>query len=203
MQFKVSWTNLKQIAAQRSSSIQWVVSGNTYLLAVINGPFCATSSIPITSPAGTDQVDFETNFKTQGNQPITQTTQPFASKTLPNGQSLYKRFTGISQQLQEGSNTFTWTSSYNTAKILALEVINAEVGDTCSLFVLDSTTGTYSKIPNYPLNQFAFNANIPENFYRYDSEYDAEIYLGMQIQFVYNSASSKTIYINLDINEVK
>ena len=203
MQIKANWTDLKNLAVAHGSSIQWVISGNAYLLAVANGPFFLTSSIPITNPAGTDQADFETNFKPRGNQPITQTTQAFAAKTLPSGQSLYKRFTGISQTLQAGQNTFTWTNNYNAAKFLALEIINAEVGDMCSLYILDSATGTYSKVPNYPLNQFAFNANIPSNFYRYDSEYDAEIYLGMQVKFVYNSVSAKTIYVNLDINEVK
>lgn len=131
----------------------------------------------------------------------------FAAKTVVvNGvtKSLFKRFTGISQALTAGANTFTWTqANFPWVKFLGLEVINGEVGDTCDLYVLDTATGTYSGHANYPLNQFAFTANVAPNFYRHVSEYDSDMYQNLQIKFVYNSVSAKTIYLNFDMNEVK
>ena len=131
----------------------------------------------------------------------------FAAKTvIVNGvsKSLYKRFTGSSFALTQGSNTFTWTqASFPWVKFLGIEVIGAELGDTCSLYVLDTASGTYSGHANYPLNQFAYNANVAPSFYINESSYDADMYQNLQIQFVYNSISAKTIYINFDMNEVK
>lgn len=153
---------------------------------------------------GDDQNDFETNFKALGNKPNPQNLQAFASKTLTNGKNLFKRFTGASFPLVSGSNTFTWTqANYSLVKFVGVEVINAEIGDICSVYVLDTVTGTYSGIPNYPLNQFAYSANVSPNFYKYVSQYDSDLYQGLQIKFVYTSASIKTVYINFDMNEVK
>lgn len=153
---------------------------------------------------GADQVDFDTNFKALANKPLSQSPQPFASKTLVNGKALFKRLTGISFAVTAGSNNLTWTqSACPLVKILGIEVINAEIGDICSFYILDSATGAYSGIANYPLNQFAFNVNIAPGYYRYASEYDSDLYQNLQIKFVYNSVSAKTIYINLDMNEVK
>lgn len=131
----------------------------------------------------------------------------FAAKTLVISgvtKNLFKRFTGISQALSAGSNTFTWTqATFPWVKFLGLEVIGAELGDTCDLYVLDTATGTYSGHANYTLNQFAFAANIRPAFYKHVSEYDADLFQNLQFKFVYNSVSGKTIYINFDMNEVK
>ena len=70
MQFNLKWSDLKDFASSRNISIQWAISSNIYLLAAIDGPLEATAQIPITTPAGSDQTDFETNFKPNGNQPI-------------------------------------------------------------------------------------------------------------------------------------
>lgn len=131
----------------------------------------------------------------------------FAAKTVVIAgvtKNLFKRFTGIAQALSAGANTFIWAqSAFPWVKFLGLEVLNGEIGDTCDLYVLDTPTGTYSGVPNYPLNRFAFTANIAKDFYKHTSEYDADMFQNLQIKFVYNSVSAKTIYINFDMNEVK
>lgn len=134
-------------------------------------------------------------------------TPAFAAKTVIIGtaiKNLFKRFTGITQTLAIGSNTFIWTqSAFPWVKFLALEVIGGELGDTCDLYVLDTSTGTYTGVPNYTLNRFAYTANVAPTFYRHTSEYDSDLYQNLQIKFVYTSISAKNIYINFDMNEVK
>jgi len=163
-----------------------------------------------------DWTEVDTVVANNNGQPLPQNTSQlvsvnsapaFASKTITVNnvtKSLYKRFTGINQALSVGANTFTWTqANYPWVKFLGIEVINAEVGDTCDLYVLDTATGTYSGHANYPLNQFAYGANVSPTYYKHVSEYDADVYQGLQIKFVYTSISAKTIYINFDMNEVK
>lgn len=132
----------------------------------------------------------------------------FASKIIGN-KSLFKRVRGVQQDLVVGDNTILYTEEFNWVKFMALEVINGEVGDYCSLYVLDSATGqvtlamTGTAIPNYPLNQFGFNANIAAGFYSHRSEFDADVYRGLQIKIVYHSMTAKRIGINYVMNEVK
>ncbi len=126
----------------------------------------------------------------------------FASKKIGD-KNLFKRGHGITKVCAIGENETIFVVNYAWAKITALEIINGSVGDTVSLFVLDSTVGTYTSISNYVLNQFAYNLNVAEKFYSKKSEYDADLYAGMQIKIVYNSVNEKTIGLNFDLNEVK
>jgi len=201
---EINWSEFKTVVDSRKLSIQWIIIQNNYWLKMIDGSFEVECIIPSDRSLSADTVDFEDNYKINGNKTLSVQPNAFASKTLSNGKSLYKRFTGISQVMSAGSNTFTWTqSAFPWVKFVGLEIINAEIGDTCDLYVLDTATGTYSGYANYTLNQFAFGANIAPNFYRHVSEYDADLYQNLQIKLVYNSVSAKTIYINFDMNEVK
>ena len=197
-----SWSIIKAFATNRSLSIQWIDLTDSYYLIAIQENLQLEYNMP--KDSGSDQSDFETNFKAIGNANLPVQSNAFTAKTLSNGKSLYKRFTGISQTLTSGSNTFAWTqASFPWVKFVGIEVIGAELGDTCSLYVLDTSTGTYSGHANYPLNQFGFTANIAPGFYNNTSSYDADLYQNLQIKFVYTSVSAKTIYINFDMNEVK
>lgn len=84
-----------------------------------------------------------------------------------------------------------------------IEIINCETGDSVDFFVLDSDTGTYTTVPNYPLNQFGFDVKCPNDFYRRLSNYDADLLQGMQLYLVYNSKSAKSVYVNYILHEVK
>lgn len=129
--------------------------------------------------------------------------QAFAQKELPDIQKvLFKRVVGIQHSLSSGSNVITYSIPYNWVKITGLEIINGENLDTVSVEILDTPTGTVSSIPNYKLNQFAFNVNVSKDYYEHKSEYDADLYLNLQIKITYTSLSAKTIGVNFILNEV-
>jgi hypothetical protein len=130
----------------------------------------------------------------------------FAAKTIEiNGvvKKLYKRVHGIESSLQIGENTIIFTIPYTWAKITGAALISGEFRDKANFYILDSTAGNYSGVPNYVLNQFGFNVNIAKDQHKYESQYDADLYQGMQIKIVYNSISAKTIGINILLDEVK
>jgi hypothetical protein len=129
--------------------------------------------------------------------------QAFASKELPELQKkLFKRVHGIQNLVDSGSNIILYSIPYAWVKITGMEIINGENLDQVSVEILDSTTGTYSTIPNYKLNQFAYNINVSKDYYEHKSEYDADLYANMQIRITYNSLTAKTIGINFIMNEV-
>ena len=136
--------------------------------------------------------------------PITNT--PFSNKTIETSEGikkLYKRIIGLQQDVTIGLNTIVYSIPYNWVKITGIEFINGENLDFVSLFVCDDSNGTYSKVPNYKLNQFGFNVNLCTNLYSWSSSYDADLYLNMVIKVEYNSATTKKIGINFQFNEVK
>lgn len=128
---------------------------------------------------------------------------PMAAKRLSTGERLFKRVHGIEIDAHAGQNIATWTTPYPWAKFIAIEFINAEIGDKCSLNVLDSVTGMISGYANANLNQFGFTVNLAERFYRHESQFDADLYYGLQIRLVLNSVSAKKVYVNFVMNEVK
>lgn len=126
----------------------------------------------------------------------------FAAKTLGT-KSLFKRVVGIRNTLDTGDNTILYTETFPWVKFMAIEVLGGEIGDYVSLYILDTITGSFSGVPSYQLNQFGFTANISKDFYSQKSEFDADIYAGLQIKIVYHSMSAKNIGINFILNEVK
>ncbi|MEO0271689.1 MAG: hypothetical protein ABIM30_01195 [candidate division WOR-3 bacterium] len=140
--------------------------------------------------------------KPQNNQTLI-TLSPFASKNLENNLKLFKRYVGIQQELNSGTNVILYPIPYNWVKITGIDIINCSILEKISFEILDSTDGRYSGIPNFKLNQFSFSANLPNEFMSVKSNYDSDLYLGMQIKITYECISEKTIGINFDFNEVK
>jgi hypothetical protein len=154
--------------------------------------------------SGSDQADFETYYKNSGNKSVLQTveTSPFSAKVI-NGKKLYKRVIGITAAVVSASpNDVIYTATLTWAKMKEIQIVGSEVGDKVDLRVLDTATGTYSGYPNTVLNQFGFNVNLPSGFYSQQSEFDADVFSGLQLKFTYTSVSDKTIGINLIMNEV-
>ena len=200
----IDWSQLKAAANSRSLSIQWVDLEDRYWLGVFDGPFQLQSFIHKTADSDSASLsDFETNFKAGGNKGLPSMRLPFASKILPNGKKLYKREHGIQQTLSSGANTILFTIPYAWVKIIGVEILFGEKLDTCDFFILDSTAGAYTTVPNYVLNQFGFGVNIAANQYEEENAYDADLYYGMQLKIVYNSQSAKTVGINFNLTEVK
>lgn len=128
----------------------------------------------------------------------------FTSKKTEDGKKLYKRLMGMQKTLVVGANTFIGlTVGVAHAKMVGLKIIGGELLDYTDVKILDDASGTYSGTANLMLNQYGFSCNIAKDLHEESCPYDADLYYGMQIQFVYNSQSAKTIGINLDLNEVK
>lgn len=175
-----------------------------YYIIAFEGQNKLSCSILKESPASSDQADFETNFLPTINKPLNGTTiHSFASKVLPTGKKLFKRYHGIQESVSIGENTIIYTIPYTQVKIIGVDIMNASALDTVDLMILDTVTGLYSTTPSYLLNQFAFAVNISKDYFRQESNYDADLYQGMQIKIVYNSQSNKTIGINFNFSEVK
>jgi len=200
-----TWLNssgLKQFAIANSLNVYREDEGAAWYVFVINGEI--THETRVFKDGGSEQTDFESSFPTLNKTiPASTQTQPFASKILPNGKKLYKREHGIQASVAVGANTILFTIPYPWVKIIGLEILFGEKLDTCDLMILDSTSGTYSGVPNYQLNQFGYNVNIAADLYEEESAYDADLYQGMQIKIVYNSQSAKTIGLNFNLSEVK
>lgn len=137
-------------------------------------------------------------------QPVVVQSQPaFKAKTLPDGKKLFKRVTGIQQSLTIGQNIIEFVIPYDWIKLTGCCIINCEALDTADLYILDNELGSYSGVPNAMLNQFGFSVNLPKDFYRNESMFDADLYRGMVIKCVYTSVSNKTLGINILMDEVK
>jgi hypothetical protein len=203
MIIEVDWIQFKSFVTSRSLSIQWVSINDNYWLKGFDGAFSLECIIPLDNTLSADTVDFETNFKANGNKSLPQQNQPFASKVLPNGKKLYKREHGIQASLSTGNNNIFFTIPYPWVKIIGIEIFGGEHLDYCDLMILDSSTGTYSGVANYQLNQFGYTVNVAAGEYEEENAYDADLYQGMQIKIVYNSQSAKTICINFNLSEVK
>jgi hypothetical protein len=208
--FRIDWSNPKTTVAQIDEVIGATLGAIYDGLLVENGFVYVRTTEPMTGDQEELVKGIIYNLNNQPAQVSVQTQPPhsaFAAKTVTaNGttKSLFKRFTGTSFDLSVGSNNCIWTqSNYPWVKFVGIEVIGAEAGDFCDLYVLDTATGTFSGHASLTLNQFGYNAYLAPGYYKHISEYDSDMYQGLQIKIVYRSISAKTIYINFDMNEVK
>lgn len=205
---KLNWEPFKNISTLKSLGVHGTEDDENYYLYLVDGPLIFEC---ILAKANTNAhlEDFETNYKPIWNKKISvaiESFPPFASRLLGE-QQMFKQIRGISQACTQGQNTIVWENPYPQAKLMATEVVGAEIGDTCDVFVLDRD-GENELLPplfgvaNAVLKQFGYSVNVPEKFYRHRSEFPTDIYQGMQIKYVYNSLTAKTIRINLILNEV-
>lgn len=131
---------------------------------------------------------------------------PFADKTLPDGRPLFRRKHGVSSSiLANETKSIKFEVPYGTAKVDEVEIINCVAMDKIDLIVLDSTSGTYTTVPNYKLNQFGFDVCLSDGYYSDSSNYDAELRGGMQLEIVYKNSEStaKEVGVNITLHEVK
>ncbi len=195
-----TWAIFKTFVTTYSIPIQWIDLGTLYFLKAYQGPFDVDYYMP--KDGGSDQTDFETNYKTNGNIPVPPPVSPYSTNAYGT-KNLYVTITGIQETLIAGTNTITYTVPYIEALISGVTVVNCEVLDIVSFSVLDSTTGTYSGTANAVLNQFGYNVNLPADQYEYQAPYTAVLHENMQIQLTYTSVSAKTIGVNFILNQVR
>jgi hypothetical protein len=131
---------------------------------------------------------------------------PFHSKELSDIQKkLYRRSRGIQKILNANSDTvIEFEIPYAWCKITTMEIVGLPEMMKADLFIMDSSAGTYTGVPNYQLNQFGFNVNASKDYYKDHSEYDADLYMYMVVKVVIKNHTSNTptIGINFTLHEV-
>jgi len=195
---EITWTFFKSLVS--SSSVGWIYTtepNNAYSVYVSYQGLILKCYISANS---TELSEFESTYKSLGNKKISPS--PFGPKEI-DGKKLYKRIHGTRPSLTTGTNEVLFTVPYAWVKITSLEVVGGELGDYASFYILDSSTGTYTQVPNSILNQFGYATNIAKDAYQQRSEFDADLYINMQIKIIYNSVSNKTIGLNYILTELK
>lgn len=209
---RLEWTDFKQFVDATGAVISHVKLSDQYIVHATHASLVIYTKIDIegeTAPVDSDQEDFETNYLPESNKSLVdsegfpkQTQLAFASKTIGD-KKLYKRDTGVSYAVSAGSNTLDFSIPFNKMKVTGVEIIGAELGDWCDFEVNDTPTGAISTIPNLKLNQFGYKVYLAKDFYKRECQYDADVIKDMVVRVVYNSITTKTIYINYIIHEVK
>lgn len=134
-------------------------------------------------------------------------------KLLVNGvqKSLFKRVHGASVSIPANSTGYLeLIVPYPTCKFSGAEIFGGSLGDSLDFFILDTATNTYSgapiEYPNWLLNQFGFDVQIPGSEYQNTSNYDADLYHSMVISCAYKNNdpdNAKVISGNFWLHEVK
>ncbi len=175
-----------------------LVNSSDSITAVVNGDLVFNDgSNDITNIAlatsiiqgGTPQVDIKSE-------------PPFAAKTI-GSLKLYNRTTGMKYSVSVGQQNCIFTIPFPQMKFNGLEIVAGEIGDECDLYVWDSINGDYTTVPNMQLNQFGYTVAVAKEYFAKKSNYDADVFVGMQIVVSYNSVSAKDIWINYDVHELK
>lgn len=208
----LNWDSLKQLIDSGSVFLKHIESDSNYEVIGVDGALLVSCTL---YKGSVESVDFENNYKASSNKSIAYNSLPaFASKVL-NGKSLFKRVHGVSASIDAGeTKDIDIAIAYPVTKFTGAEIFNTEVGDVVNFTVHDTATNTYSGAPtsplptfypNYKLNQFGLDVQMPKDRYANTSNYDADIYQGMIIRCSYknNGASTKSVYMNVWLHEVK
>jgi len=198
----LTWADFKSIVNQRKLQTYFVETENFYFInATFNQTYFECNLKKYLSEPSQDQLDFEATLKLTANKPISDI-NAFASKKFGE-KSLFKRLHGVQQSVVIGANIIDFEVPYNWAKITGLEVFESSACDKVNLSVHDTAAGTYSGTPNFKLNQFGFDLNVAKDMYKYESAFDADLYMGMIIRLEYTAKAAKEICVNFDLTEVK
>lgn len=128
---------------------------------------------------------------------LNNTPTPFANKSQHN-------FRGTGQQytLAVGNNTLNFSVPTGEFDINGIATIGGELLDYVQFKILDDASGTYSGIPNFELNQFAYDWNVTPIECKSLLPYPARLKTGMVINITYYSMSIKTIGVNYFLHKV-
>lgn len=197
-----SWEKFKSFVDSRDLSITWFEDDNKYSMVAVDGSLVIEYAL--VKNKGEEQIDFESNYKDKGNRELGNSNSPFGNKSIGT-KNLFRRKHGMSKAVAANStDTIIFSVPYNQAKITKAELVNCSAGDIVNLTVHDDTSGSYSTIPNYKLNQFGFDVNMPDGMYVDESQYDADLYLGMvvKIEYTNNTGSQAIIGVNITLHEL-
>ena len=182
------------------------ISGERYFLMAIDGQLVFKHHLD-----QDDVADYEANYLPSANKKMGSfySREPFATKELKDGSKLFRRKHGVKETIPANdSKEIVFTVPYSKAKINKLEVIDANALDRVDLLVKSpvdaQVAAAYGMPANYILNQFGFDVVVSDLLYSDKSDYDADVYQGMQIIVNYknDSASAKEVGFNLIYHEV-
>ena len=198
---ETDWTQIKNLVQTSSWVLSAVPDDGGHLVYASNGTMTYETYLSTGSSDHTEMLTFNPNTGISATE-----LPPFGSKKLPNGQSLFRRIHGLKLDLDtSGSDQkVTFTVPYGSAKITSTEIIGASLGDRIDFKVLDTASGTVTTVPNYMLNQFGFDVYPSEGRYEQKSEYDADLFLGLQLEITVKPMDSvaRPVYFNLVLHEV-
>jgi len=169
------------------AALRWTETEEFYSL------FYGDFDCSIMKDSGSEQTDFETNYKSFANKTTTQQISPFDAKT-DGINRLFARSTGREFTLTAGENTCEFTIAYTKCKITGIELIGGELGDHVDFYVVHPTYGV--------LGQFAYTNYVAKDFYVRESKYDADLMAGLILRCFYHSMTAKPIYVNYLLHEV-
>jgi hypothetical protein len=127
---------------------------------------------------------------------------PFAGKTVGE-KKIFSRMTGKKFPVTVGVNTLDFLIPKTEMKMNGVEITNGKVGETVNFKVLDTATGAISTIPNFMLNQFAFDVNLPDGFYSQKSNYDADVIKDLVIRIEITAVEARDLCVNYLLHELK
>lgn len=162
MNIETTWTIFKSLISDKNLKLQELEVSSNYYLFAFDGPFSISCIIPKTTPAGTDQDDYEDNFQSQANQPIT---QRFIQNT---GDDVMEEF-GVSHSFT-ATKTTTTTSDFaipnNIRGIAGSSAFfpNAVAGDYFKVVIIDKDNVTglgANTIISTPVNRWFVFPGVP------------------------------------------
>jgi hypothetical protein len=204
----MNWSDFKIIVDKYDLNLIYFEDLNKYSLSAFIGNKEIKSIIFKDNLS--DITIFESSYKSKSNKPFAQKISPFFDKKIGNS-SLFRRTHGYKELLPAQNNNIdglvfiNCVIPYNKAKINKMEVLFCPEGVKCDFEVYDTPTGTLSGIPNFMLNQFAFDLNIRENYHVDESHYDADLIKDMKIEIHFKNSSliSKIVGVNFHFHELK
>lgn len=198
---EVNWQNIKSFIDSRGLSAQYVELDSRYIIQAHDNSFSLECVLDKSPTDSTDLNDFEANYKPSGNKKLSVRQAPFADK-----QDLFFRGKGVKQTITANSTaSIIYTVPFPKGKVNGVEILYGNDKDTCNFKVLDDTSGTYTTVPNYLLNQFGYNWNVKASGIKEILAYDATLLLGMQlvIEYTNNSNTDTEVGVNFYIHEDK
>lgn len=138
-----TWTDIKAFIDSRNISAQYLETSSNYHIIVIDGNFSLEIRLKKTSPANSDQLDFETNYKTSGNKTFTDSDNRLITTSSPFSNSggfraRFKGFSGIALKNTTTSLDFNIPEEryINGVRLL---LNNHKLGDTITFSVVDKS----------------------------------------------------------------
>lgn len=206
IEIKLDYTNWKSNITEKGLDHFYYKNGDRYNIIAVDGPIYYTHELD-----QDDSADYESNFISQANKKMGSfySREPFATKILKDGSKLFRRKHGIKETILAGNEKqIIFTSPYTKAKINKLEIITANANDRVDLIVKSPVdpvvAAAYGMPADTVLNQFGFNVVVSDFLYSDKSDYDAEVYMGMQVVIVYKNDSNvdSEVGFNLVYHEV-